>query len=154
MPRGVIVNRRTATPNLVELAQRKLEDIPDIPDNYRSRLWSTTKVFREVKLTEETDHFLGIMCLHFGIKKDDIILHAINLLWSEVVHSVDTERLKLYEDHVEAVRFEKLQKKELSINRRAAGLKEGMKQWHNDNPSAHVRAYGNCTTWNLKKKAK
>ena len=92
------------------------------------------------------------MSLHFGIKKDDIILHAINLLWSEVVQSVDTERLKLYEDHVEAVRFEKLQKKELRINERAAELKEGMKRWHNDNPTAEVRAYGNCTTWSLKKK--
>lgn len=152
MPGGVIVHRRKATPKLAELAQRDIEDIPDVPDNYRSRLWSTTKVFREVKLTEETDHFLDIMSLHFGIKKDDVILHSINLLWSEVVQSIDTERLKLYEDHVEAVRFEKLQKREMRINEKAARLKEGMKQWHNDNPTAQVRAYGNCTTWSLTKK--
>lgn len=147
MPRGKMVNFRRATPKLADLVE--MEELPEIPDNYRHRLWSATKTYREIKLTEETDHFLDIMCLHFGLKRDDVILHAVNLLWREVVETIDTDRLRLYEDHVEAVRLERLQKREAKAIERSNRLKAGMDEWMEQNPHAHARAYGNCITWSF-----
>lgn len=142
-----MVHFRRATPKLAELAA--MEELPEIPDNYRHRMWSATKVYREIKLTEETDHFIDLMSIHFGLKKDDVILHAVNLLWREVAETLDTDRLKMYEEHLEAVRYERLQAKEAKAIDRAARLKAGMEKWKKDNPEARARAYGNCITWSF-----
>lgn len=116
MPRGVKQNFKSPTPKLEDFRDGK--KIPEIPKSYRKKLWNVIKIRTEIKLTEETEHFMNILCLHFGISRNDLILHAINLLWQEVVDSVGTERLKDYEDKLEAVRLYRLERKETLAERK------------------------------------
>lgn len=147
--RGDPAYRRTTTPTLQELAAREVEEIPEVPDKYKTRLWTATKIYKDVRLTEESDHFLDIMSIHYGIRKEDVILHAVNLLWKETVESITPERIKAYEDHAEAVRFERIQKREASRLNKVERKKRAMKQWYNNHPDVQIRSYGNCTTWSL-----
>ena len=48
----------------------KMEKIPEIPQQYRDQLWRTVKVKKEVYLTEECDHFLNMLCMHFGMARN------------------------------------------------------------------------------------
>jgi hypothetical protein len=122
-------------------------EVPEIPKEFKDQLWRTVRVVREVRVTEETEHFLNIMGLHFGLARSDVIGHAINLMWKEVVQSVTTEQLALYEEKLEALRLYRLQQKEEKENRRAERKKLGMDEWQKNNPDARRRAYGQCQTW-------
>lgn len=116
MPRGKIVNRKVRTPKIEELG-RGIK-VPELPKSFRRKLWNVVKVRTELKLSEETEHFMNILCLHFGISRNDLVLHAINLLWQEVADTVGVERLKDYEDKLEAVRLYRLEKKEFDVDRK------------------------------------
>ncbi len=122
-------------------------EVPEIPKHFRDQLWRTVRVSREIRITEETEHFLNIMGLHFGLARSDVIGHAINLMWKEVVQSMSTDQLKVYEEKLEALRLFRLQQKEEKEVRMAERKKEGMDQWQKNNPEARRRAYGQCQTW-------
>ena len=92
--------------------------VPELPKSFRKKLWNVVKVRTEIKLSEETEHFMNILCLHFGISRNDLVLHAINLLWQEVADTVGLEQLKNYEDKLEAVRLYRLEKKEFEVDRK------------------------------------
>jgi hypothetical protein len=116
MPRGVRKHFKSPTPKLEDF--RDGLKVPEIPKSFRQKLWNVIKIRTEIRLSEETEHFMNILCLHFGISRNDLILHAINLLWQEVVDSVGSERLKDYEDKLEAVRLYRLEKKESAVDRK------------------------------------
>lgn len=116
MPRGKRENFKVPTPKLGDLG--KGVKIPELPKSFRKKLWNVVKVRTEIKLSEETEHFMNILCLHFGISRNDLILHAINLLWQEVADTVGLEQLKNYEDKLEAVRLYRLEKKEFVVDRK------------------------------------
>jgi len=116
MPKGVKENFKTRTPKLEELGRGT--KVPELPRSFRKKLWNVVKVRTELKLSEETEHYMNILCLHFGISRNDLILHAINLLWQEIADSVGLERLKDYEDKLESVRLYRLEKKEFVAERK------------------------------------
>jgi len=116
MPKGLKLNFKSRTPKLEELGRGV--KVPELPRSFRKKLWNVVKVRTELKLSEETEHYMNILCLHFGISRNDLILHAINLLWQEVADSVGLERLKDYEDKLEAVRLYRLEKKEFVAERK------------------------------------
>jgi len=126
---------------------KALPNVPEIPQHFKEDLWRMVKVSVEVKVTEETEHFLGMLCLHFGLPKNDIVTHAINLLWKEAVHTVTPERLRLYEEKLEAMRLYRLHQKEAQIVRKAERLENAMKEWKDENPQGRHRSYGECITW-------
>lgn len=152
MKKGKRIYKTKPAPRFADVLRQ--EEIPEVPDNYRNRLWSVVRVIREVKITEETEYFISLMSIHFGISKDDIILHAINLLWREVVETIDTERLKLYEEKLEGLRLYKVMRREEQIRQRAQGKREAMIEWYKENPSAKVRAYGLSETWTYRNNRK
>lgn len=125
----------------------KMEKIPEIPERYRDQLWRSVKVKKEVQLTEECDHFLNMLCMHFGMARNDVLGHAINLLWKEVVDTISTERLRLYEEKLEAMRLYRLYQKEGQTVRKAERLQNAMKDWKDENPQGKNRSYGECITW-------
>lgn len=88
-------------------------NIPTLPDAFRKKLWNIVKVNTSIKLSEETEHFMNILCLHFGLSRNDLFLHAINLLWHEVADTVGAERLKDYEEKLESVRIYRLEQREI-----------------------------------------
>jgi hypothetical protein len=104
------------TPKIEELGRGV--KVPELPKSFRKKLWNVVKVRTEIKLSEETEHFMNILCLHFGISRNDLVLHAINLLWQEVADGVGLEQLKNYEDKLEAVRLYRLEKKESDVDRK------------------------------------
>lgn len=116
MPKGVKQNFKTKTPALEELGRGV--KVPELPRSFRKKLWNVVKVRTELKLSEETEHYMNILCLHFGISRNDLILHAINLLWQEVADSVGLDRLKDYEDKLESVRLYRLERKEFVAERK------------------------------------
>jgi len=116
MPAGKKLNFKAKTPKVEELGRGV--KVPELPKSFRKKLWNVVKVRTEIKLSEETEHFMNILCLHFGISRNDLILHAINLLWQEVADTVGVERLKDYEDKLEAVRLYRLEKKEFVVDRK------------------------------------
>lgn len=116
MPKGKKENFKTATPKVEELG-RGIK-LPELPKSFRTKLWNVVKVRTELKLSEETEHFMNILCLHFGISRNDLVVHAINLLWQEVADTVGKERLMDYEDKLEAVRLYRLEKKEFVADRK------------------------------------
>lgn len=109
-------NFKTATPKVEELGRGV--KLPKLPKSFRTKLWNVVKVRTEIKLSEETEHFMNILCLHFGISRNDLVVHAINLLWQEVADTVGRERLIDYEDKLEAVRLYRLEKKEFVVDRK------------------------------------
>lgn len=94
-------------PQLEDLG--KTLTVPELPRAYRTRLWKTIKVKSHFVMPEESQHFINLLCLHFGLSRSDIVIHAVNLLWREVLESVDAEQIKMYEDKLEAVRLYRLQ---------------------------------------------
>jgi hypothetical protein len=141
-------NFRKPTIMFDELARAAV--VPEIPEKFRDQLYRTVRVAREVKLTEESEHFLNIMGLHFGLARSDMICHAINLMWKEVVQSISTDQLMLYEEKLEDMRLYRLQQKEEKEINRALRKKEGMDEWQKNNPEARRRAYGQCQTWSYR----
>ena len=115
MPRGKKEHFIQPTPKVEDLGRGV--KIPELPRSFRKKLWAVVKVRTEIKLSEETEHFMNILCLHFGISRNDLVLHAINLLWQEVADTVGVDRLKDYEDKLEAVRLYRLEKKENAVDR-------------------------------------
>lgn len=89
MPRGKRENFTVRTPKVEELGRGV--KVPELPKSFRKKLWNVVKVRTEIKLSEETEHFMNILCLHFGISRNDLVLHAINLLWQEVADTVGLE---------------------------------------------------------------
>jgi hypothetical protein len=128
--------------------------VPEIPQNFRDQLWRTIKVGREVKITEESEHFLNIMGLHFGLARSDMICHAINLLWKEVVQSISTEQLLFYEEKLEVLRLHRLQQREEKQIMRAERFKAGAEEWEKRNNSDRARLYGNYQTWSYRHDSK
>jgi hypothetical protein len=102
--------RQKPIPTLEQLQAGDLT--PRLPAKIRSKLWRTINVHLEVTLKEETDHFLNMLCLHFGLHRNNIITHAINLLWNEACKSIPKTHLQQYEEKLEAIRLVRLQKKE------------------------------------------
>lgn len=86
--------------------------IPKVPDNLKKSLWRTVMVRNNIQVPQETEHFLSMLCLHFGLSKNKVITHAVNLLWNEVCDTVSKERLQMYEEKLEAVRLFRLEQKE------------------------------------------
>jgi hypothetical protein len=138
-------NFRRPTITFDELAKAPV--VPEIPQKFRDQLYRTVRVSREVKLTEESEHFLNIMGLHFGLARSEMVCHASNLMWKEVVQSITTEQLMAYEEKLESLRLYRLQQKEEKEIQRALRKKEGMDEWQKNNPEARRRAYGQCQTW-------
>ena len=138
-------NFRKPTITFEQLAMAK--EVPEIPQNCRDQLWRSIKVSREVKFTEETEHFLNIMSLHFGLARSDMVCHAINLMWKEVVQSISTDQLMVYEERLEALRLYRLEQKEMKEVEKALRKKEGMDEWQKKNPDAKRRMYGQTQTW-------
>lgn len=125
----------------------KMEKIPEIPQRYRDQLWRSVRVKKEVLLSEECDHFLNMLCMHFGMARNDVLGHAINLLWKEVVGTISTERLHLYEEKLEAMRLYRLYQNEGKSARKAEKIQNAMKDWKDENPEGKHRSYGECVTW-------
>jgi hypothetical protein len=111
-------------PKLEELGQKT--NIPDLPAEYKRSLWRTVKVRIALKLPEETDHFINMLCLHFGLGRNEMCVHAINHLWGEVVQSIPRERVMLYEEKLEAVRLYRLQQRSEMEEARAVKLRQAM----------------------------
>lgn len=145
MPRGVHKHFKKPFPKLEELG--RTVQIPEVPKTYRNRLWRTIKVRSSLKLNEETSHYMNILCLHFGISRNDLVIHAINLLWTEVLHTVDAERIKLYEDKLEAVRLWRLEKREQTEAERSASLKKAINDFHYHQPGSNLTVNDIGTTW-------
>lgn len=141
-------NEKKPTITFDELAQSAA--VPEIPKHFKDQLWRTVRVSREIKVTEETEHFLNMMCLHFGLSRSEVIAHSINLLWKELIQSITTERLKLYEEKLEMMRLYRLQQKEAKAVRKSERIKESMEEWRKKNPDAPERAYGKCITWSYR----
>lgn len=112
-------------PSLSEIG--KTFQIPEIPKAYRSKLWRTLKVKLVFDVPEETEHFLNMLCLHFGLSRSQLLVHAINLLWSEFLHTADPERIKLYEEKLEAVRLWRLESNESRRHNKAVRIEDAIK---------------------------
>jgi len=141
-------NFRRPTITFDELA--KSPEVPEIPQHFRDQLWRTIKVAREVKITEESEHFLNLMGLHFGLPRSDMICHAINFMWKEVVQSISTEQLLFYEEKLEVLRLYRLQQKEEKEIKRAERIKSGMEEWQKKNDPDSKRRYGQYQTWSYR----
>jgi hypothetical protein len=122
-------------------------EVPEIPQAFKDQLWRTVRVAREIRITEETEHFMNLMGLHFGLARSEVVIHAINLLWKEVVQSITTDQLRLYEEKLEAMRLFRLEQKEEKEVQRALRKEAGVEKWQRQNPDERRRAYGRCQTW-------
>ncbi len=145
MPRGVRENFKKRLPKLEELGN-KLK-VPEVPRAYRKALWRTIKVRTTLKLPEETEHFMNLLCLHFGLSRNDLVLHAINLLWTEVLQTVEPERIKMYEDKLEAVRLYRLEKHESRNAEKQQKLHKAIIEWHRQGYGGKVLPNPNGITW-------
>lgn len=145
-------NFRKPTITFDQLA--RMPEIPEIPEELKSKLWSTIKVKREVKITEESEHFVNIMCIHFGLNRNQIINHAINTLWREVVQSITMERLKLYEEKVEIMRLFRLQQKEARQVRIAERKQQSLDAFKEQNPEVVIKETNECSYWTYRNNQK
>jgi hypothetical protein len=82
--------------------------VPILPKEVRKKIWTGLKVNINFNITQEAEHFLNIICLHFGLARSSVMIHALNLLWAEVVEGISPEQIKIYEDALEGVRLERL----------------------------------------------
>lgn len=140
--------KQVAKPTITFEQLAAMAEVPEIPQHYKDKLWRTVKVAREVKITEETEHFLNILCLHFGLGRNDIITHSIHLLWKEVVDSISTPRLLLYEEKLEILRLHRLEEKEAKQVRKAEAIRSAIIEFGKENVNADPRA--NYTTWSYR----
>lgn len=145
-------NVRKPTITFDQLA--KMPEVPEIPAEFKSKLWSTIKVKREIKITEESEHFINIMCLHFGLDRNQIVNHAINTLWREVIQSITMERLKLYEEKVEIMRLYRLQQREAREARIAEKKQAAIEEVKKANPGMQVKELEQCSYWTYKNNTK
>lgn len=145
MTRGVKRFFKERIPKVEELGRQV--KIPEVPKTYRQKLWRTIKVKTTLKLPEETEHFMNILCLHFGISRNELVLHAINLLWGEVVETVDIERIKAYEDKLEAVRLWRLENREVKDSSQKARLEQAIAEWHRQGTGGKTRTNKVGTSW-------
>jgi len=145
MPRGVKKFFSREFPSVEDLG--KMKDLPELPKAYRQKLWRTIKVSTTLKLPEETEHFMNLLCLHFGLSRNDLVLHAINLLWSEVVDSVGADRIKLYEDKLEAVRLWRLENREAKTAEQKKRLAQAMEEFHRQGTGGKTRTTSMGTTY-------
>jgi hypothetical protein len=145
MPRGVRKFFSRELPSVEDLGTMK--ELPQLPKSYRQKLWRTIKVSTTLKLPEETEHFMNILCLHFGLSRNDLVLHAINLLWSEVVDTVGADRIKLYEDKLEAVRLWRLEGREAKTEDQKNRLAKAMEEFHQQGVSGRTRTTSLGTTF-------
>jgi len=139
------------TPRVEELG--RTVKVPELPRSFRKKLWNVVKVRTEIKLSEETEHFMNILCLHFGISRNQLVLHAINLLWEEVVDTVGMEQLKNYEDKLEAVRLYRLEKKEFDVDRKKLDKVRFFAQ-SNDRGTQRSDEVGTILRYNAKKQVR
>lgn len=137
--------RRSRTPRLSEIL--KGDAIPEMPSEYRKRLWQTIKIKSEVRLTEEIEHYVNIMCLHFGLSRSDLIIHAINLLWQQVADSIDEHQMAMYEDKLEVLRLYKLEHMEFCSDTERLRKKKVVDEWNRQNPGSEVRNLHGGVTW-------
>jgi hypothetical protein len=104
------VVKKEAAPTIEEM--RRLENLPKLPRQYKQAVWRTTLINVKIRITQELDHHLNMMGLHFGLKRDEIIAHAVNLLWQEVASTIGRKRILEYEEKLEASRLYRLYQRE------------------------------------------
>lgn len=131
-------------PPVAELG--KSFEIPELPRTYRNKLWRTLKLKIHFEIPEETEHFMNMLCLHFGISRSHLFIHAINLLWNEFLETADPERIKLYEEKLEAVRLWRLESNEHRRNLKAQRMEEVIENLKKS--TRHPKAFEQkATTW-------
>lgn len=145
MPRGASRYQSISIPKLEDLG--KGIKIPIVPKSYRQKLWRTIKVRTTLKLPEETEHFMNILCLHFGLSRNELVLHAINLLWSEVVDTVDGERIRAYEDKLEAVRLWRLESRDAKDTEQKKRLEKAIVDWHSQGSGGNTKTIAAGSSW-------
>ena len=121
--------------------------VPQLPKFYRSRLWKTIKVRVSFMLPEETQHFLNMMCLHFGLSRNEVVIHAVNLLWQEVLNSLDADQVKLYEDKLEAVRLYRLRQSEEEADAYSKANEEAIQEYVKSTGDARETRSPQGTVW-------
>lgn len=137
--------KRTETPTLNDIL--KGDAIPELPSEYRKKLWQTIRIKSEIRLTEETEHYINVMCLHFGLSRSDLVLHAVNLLWQQVASTIDANQLAMYEDKLEVLRLYKLEQMEFLSDVDRLRKKKVVDQWNRENPGQEVRNLHGGVTW-------
>ena len=137
--------RASNVPKLSEIL--KGEAVPEVPSEYRKKLWAQIKIKSEIRLTEESEHYINLMCLHFGLRRSELILHSINLLWGQVAETISQEQLDMYEDKLEALRLYKLENFEFQNDRERIRKKKVVDEWNRQNPGQEVRNLHGGVTW-------
>lgn len=127
-----------------------MAEVPEIPQKYKTQIWRTAKVSREIKITEETEHFLNVLCLHFGLGKNDVITHAINLLFGEAVETMQPERLRLYEERLETLRLHRLEQKEAKQTRKLDAMHAAIKEIKKEDKAADSSFANRYATWSYR----
>lgn len=133
---------------------QKMSNFPELPKTYKEKLWRTTRTKTTFTMAEETEHFLNMLCLHFGLGRSMIVTHAINLLWAEVVESIGAERMKLYEDKIEAVRLYRLETGENNRMERKMRLADKLEQMKGEGMQRSARIDSVATVWRFDKDKK
>jgi hypothetical protein len=93
-------------------------------DSGRSRAWSLVKVSWTLRVSEETEHLINLLSLHFGISKNSVAVHAVHRIWEEVLDTLHPEDLQEYERRLKAARLWRLKRDDARAKRvRAEALK-------------------------------
>ena len=109
--------------------QKKVKiNSPDREINPNARPWALPKINWTIRLNPETEHIINLMTLHFGISKNNVVVHAIHKLWSEVAPTIERKRLADYEQKVKAARLWRITKNELAAQKARAERLEIIKQ--------------------------
>lgn len=94
-------------PTIEELAENAGK-FPEIPDDLRKVIWSTYKIKKILNLTEETFHYVDIMCMYFGVSRTQVITTAVKKMFSEVAPEIGKEKIAFFEKHMDIERMERL----------------------------------------------
>lgn len=82
-----------------------------------ARPWSKAKVSMAFNCSQQLEHFIALMAMHFGISRSSLITHAMNKLWNEVAPSIPTRDLQYYEKRLRAARMAQFRENEKIVER-------------------------------------
>jgi hypothetical protein len=139
----VVSNVDTLEKGIVYMTNKSSSPLRKIPRQYRNTLWTAVKVRMDMVITEEIDHFTNCMALHFGLSRNQVVSHAISLLWAEVVETIGAERLQQYEEKLEAVRLHRLKQQEEGSDKKRRRMQHHAQ--NKEKPIRFLRTLG--TVW-------